>query len=90
VALDPSRLKNAIKALTKTELVAKFGGGGDDLLPAEKVRLQDAFDELAEAIAFGDGPETVTEIVDNAETSTQVSGVTTGPSNLPNQPGTIS
>ena len=78
MSLDSDRLKNAIYLLTRTELNNEFGGFSAGLLPDEVIRLGDAFDRLARAIGYGDGPETVPEITNFAVVMTDVPNVAAG------------
>lgn len=66
MALDGARLTGTIYSETKSQLLSLFGGFKTGLLAGEQASFDDAIDRLAQAIANGDGNNTVDEITVNA------------------------
>lgn len=66
MALDGDTLKAAIKSSTLTQLQSLFPIDAG-LTAGEQAALAAYQDKMAQAVAYGDGPDTVTHIVNNAE-----------------------
>jgi hypothetical protein len=83
MSLSGTRLKAAMKTDILAQLMSKYPGTG--LLAAEVTALVVAQTNVAEAVAYGSGPDIVSEITGNAATSTP--GAQSGGSTLS---GTVS
>jgi hypothetical protein len=78
MAMSGTTLKAALKAAILSQLQALFPVSGS-LTADEQTALNAAQSKIAEAIAYGDGPTTVSHITANAAVATTDTGtVTTG------------
>lgn len=67
MALNSGTLTSAMKSATEAALQAQFSGIVAELRPADQTRIGTLWSKLAQAIADGDAPVTVSHFVSNAD-----------------------